>query len=221
MAVTGTKTVRDLTTAALRKAGVAGLGESPSAEMADEARDELERMLKAWQNKGYNLWTKTSGSLTLTTAGSYTLSPVRPLRILTARYNDGSSETQMQCLTREEYDQLPVKTSTGTPTTYYYDRQREAAKLYIWPLLATASGQTIEFTYEREIEDIASLSDTVDVPGEWWDAVVYGLADRILDTVPVRDPTMTMKISARARESLMDALAFDTEESVWFAGYDG
>jgi hypothetical protein len=213
MAVTGTKTVRDIVTLALRKASILGIGETASAEDADAAREELELMLKGWQNMGYNLWTKTAGTLTLTTAASYTLSPVRPLAILSARLKRGSTEMPMSEMTRQEYDELPTKTTTGTPTMFYYDRQREAAVFYVWPVLAAANGETVQFTYEREMEDISDIGDVIDIPGEWWDAVVYNLAARMLETVTLANKPQT--IFMRAEKLLRDAGAFDREGSIF------
>lgn len=215
MAVTGTKTVNDIVTYALRKASVTAWGETPATEDATAAMAELDLMLKGWQNKGFNLWTKTGGSLALTTAASYTLSPVRPLRILSARLKRSGTETPMYEMSRQEYDDLPNKASTGLPTQFYYDRQREAAKMYIWPVLTTVAGETIEYTYERELEDIVSLNDVIDVPGEWWDAVVHNLAVRMVETLGFnKPPTLLM----RAAETLREAGAFDREESVYFVG---
>jgi hypothetical protein len=175
-------------------------------------------MLKAWQNKRYNLWTTASQTLNLTTAASYDLDPVRPIRIYSARLNNGSTETPMVELTRQEYDDLPVKTTTGTPTQFYYDKQREAAKFYVWPVLSSAAGQTVEITYEREIEDQTNLNASPDVPGEWWEAVVYNLAERMLDDFEIEGAITTQRVMKRAKESLDDALGSDVEESVFFAG---
>lgn len=218
MAVTLTKTNRDIVTEALRKASVLGWGENATPADAAAALSELNLMLKAWQNMGYNLWTTTYGNLTLTTAESYTLDPERPLQIISARFRESpnSSELIMQEMTREEYDDLPLKSATGTPTTFYYDRQRENAKLYIWPILASASGQTINYTYSREIEDAVDLDDEIDVPAEWWEAVIYNLAVRILETVPITNKPQT--IFLRAEQTLRDAGAFDREGSLWFTG---
>lgn len=218
MAVTNTLTVREVCTRALQKAGIVGLGETASSEDAEGARKELDVMLKGWQNMAYNLWTKTSGSLTLTTSAEHTLDPVRPLRILSARYKASASaaELHMTPMTRDEYDSLPVKTTTGTPTQYHYDRQREAARLYIWPVLSSATGQTVVYTYERELEDVTGLEDTLDIPGEWWDAVIYNLAARLMETVPLRSQSPV--VPQRAQQLLMQAGAFDQEQSVFFAG---
>ena len=215
MAVTGTKTVLEIVTMALRKAGIIGPNENASSEDASSAREELEIMLKDWQNKPSSLWTTTAGSLTLTTAAEYTLSPVRPLAIMNARFKNNGIEIPMIEMTREEYDTLPIKTTTGTPTQFYYDRQREDAKFYIWPVLSAAAGETIEFTYQRELEDIGNLNEVIDIPGEMWSAAVYNLASRILENYPRID---NPRVHARAAELFDEAFAFDREESVFFAG---
>jgi len=210
---TDTETCRDIVTAALMKIGVAANGQAPSAHDFNLGMKALNRLLKALQNRGLNLWTTASQTVTLTTSASYTLDPERPLDILSCRLKRGGVELPMQRMTREEYDRLPVKTSTGLPTTFYYDRQREAARLYVWPVLATAGGETLQITYTREIADLTA-ADAVDVPSEFYDAVVYGLAARLADDYQVADP----RIQARAEEELRLALAFDREGSVFFAG---
>ncbi len=213
MATTGTKTVLDIVTLGLRKSGIVAFGEVPSSDDAEAARQELELMLKGWQNKGYNLWTKTAGSQALTTAAVYTMSPVRPMRILSARFKKNGIELPMQELTRQEYDDMPQKTTQGTPTTFYYDRQREAARLYVWPVLSAAAGETIEYTYDREVDDVSNLTAVIDVPGEWWDAVVYNLAARLLESVALPKPPALVE---RAEVLLHEAGAFDREGSIWF-----
>lgn len=212
MAVIATRTAGDIVTAALRLAGVLDVAETAEASDADEALRALDAMLKSWQNMGWNLWTKSSLSLTLTTAQSYTLSPVRPLRILSARFRVSGIESPMVEFSRTEWDELPQKSVTGRPTCFYYDRQREAALFYIWPQLATAAGETIEITFEREHEDTTDLTDTLDLPGELWEAATYALADRILDIYGIDKPKVTM----RAQALLAQAAAFDREGSTYF-----
>jgi hypothetical protein len=216
MSTTSTLTVRDIITQALRKSGLLGFGDEADDDDADAAKDELNVMLKSWQNKGYNLWTKTSGTLTLTTSAAHQMTPERPLKILSARFKRNGLEIPMTRMMRDEYDTLPDKTTTGTPTQFYYDRQREDARLYVWPLLSSASGETIEYTYEREIEDVSSLNDVIDVPGEWWDAVIYNLAARLQESAPRQ--SQSQLVPMRAQALLQEAGAFDREESVFFAG---
>lgn len=212
MAVTGTITTQDLITDALRKIGVVAEDEPMTADQAANGLRAWNRLLKSWQNRGYNLWAVTLQTVTLTTAASYTMAPVRPVRILGARFVRNGIETPMLAMTRQEYDDLPVKASTGLPTRYYYDKQREAALLYVWPVLASASGETIRVTYEREAEDQTSLSAVPDIPAEWWEAAVYGLAARLADDYGKNVPN----VIARAEEELRLALADDHEGSVYF-----
>ena len=212
MATTGTQTVSDICTHALRIAGVSAIDEPVTSEAMDIAIRELENMLKAWQAKRYLTWTYTAGSLALTTAASYTLSPARPYRILSARFNGGSTEIPMVEMTRAEYDELPNKTATGTPTQFHWDKSKETGTFYVWPVLSAASGQTVEFTYERELEDIAGPSDVIDVPGEWWDAVAYNLASRMQIAFKISD----QRVDGMAAYALSEVLADDMEGSVYF-----
>jgi hypothetical protein len=212
MAVTGTKTVRDIVSNAFKLIGVVAEDEAMTADEGETGLYWLDVMLKDWQSLGYNLWTYTEQTLTLTTAASYTLNPVRPIRIIDARLVRSGLETPMMAMTRTEYDLLPNKASTGLPTTYYYDRQREAALFYVWPVLATADGSTVKITYERELEDVTSLNDTLDMPGEWWAATTYNLAAMLADAYERNVP----KVDARAGMLLERALAGDREGSVFF-----
>ena len=213
MPTTDTDTVLEICTDALRKIGVVSIGERPEADSIATALRNLNRLLKSWQNRKIDLWLATGMSVTATTSAVYTLDPVRPMDISTARFKRNGIELPMQRMTREEYDTLPNKATTGIPTTFYYDRQREAARLYVWPVLATVAGQTIEITYTREIEDML-ITDVLDCPPEWYDAVVYGLASRLSDDYMISAPN----VMGREEEEFRKALAFDREGSVFFAG---
>lgn len=210
---TATRTIRKICEHALRKATILGFGEPAPAEDMAAAVEELDVMLKAWQNLGYNLWTKTDGSLVLTTAASYELSPERPLKILNARVKRSGIETPMTRMTRQEYDDLPQKNATGFPTQFYYDRQREEARFYVWPVLAVSGNVTVEYTYERELADVASENDTIDVPVEWYDAIINNLAVRLSDSAGV---AVNPRVAGLAVTSLEMALGADTEGSVFF-----
>lgn len=214
MAVTATRTNSELCLRALRKIGVVAIDEAATTEELNIAADALNEMLKGWQNRRLDLWFKASMSVACTTNAAYTLDPVRPLEIESVRFKQSGRETPMVQMTRREYDALPIKTTAGTPTQFYYDRQREAAQLYVWPVLSSVTTETLEITYKREVEDVV-LAEVADVPGEWWDAVVYNLADRLQDDfADINAPRVTQ----RAQLLLQDALGYDREPSVFFAG---
>lgn len=214
MTVTGTWTVREICTRALRKVGAVAVGQSAQAEDMAEAQDALFAMLKAWQVEDA-LWTRDTMSVAVVAdTASYALaSPARPLRIHSVRYKSASgTETPMEQLNRREYDELPIKDTTGIPTTFFYDRAREQGTLYVWPLKASVTTETLEITYEAEIEDPDTLGDVIDAPAEWYEAIVYGLAVRLMEEYEFENPRM----EARAAAALMTARAAANTESVFF-----
>lgn len=216
MAVTGTFTVAEIVTAALRKIGVSAGDETPSSADMASGVEALNWMLKAWQvNEELDL-AVTSLSHSLTATAAQTLTPVRPVRILHVNFRQSSIDRPLTEMTRQEYDTLPNKSTAGDPTSWYYDRQKESAVLYIWPVPSSVSGKTLEITYERELEDIAASTDTVDLPVEAHECAVYMLADRLSDDYELDRP----KVTARAQYLWGELLAGQNEGSVWFTERD-
>lgn len=218
MAVTGTQTVRDIITDAMLDLEVGSIGAQARANLAEHAVRVLNRIMKAWQlDDAAPSFLKASQTLPLTRAASYTLAPKRPVRILSARLKRQGIEIPMIRLTRDEYDTLPVKTTTGLPTQFYYDRQKEAALFYVWPVLAVANRETVEITYEREFEDVG-INDNIDLPGEWWDVAVLQLASRLVHAHG--SEAAKASIPGRAEMALNKALgaAVDGESVYWANG---
>jgi len=183
MAVTATETVRDIITDALLDLEAVQMGQSIPAKQADHAKRTLNRLMKSWQlMDGTPAFLKASMTVPVQASASRSLEavdrPERPIRLLSVRYDNGTSELPMIELTRDEYDELPNKDATGTPTQFYYDRQKQDALFYVWPVPSSASGN-YQITYEREFEDVSSLNDVIDLPAEWYDAAVKQLAARL------------------------------------------
>jgi len=195
------------------------MGATVSADEAANTLIELELMLKQWAQDGPFLYTKRESSQTLVAStANYTLSSSLPIRLIEARYRDTSSpvsDIPMQPLTREQYFELPNKTATGTPTTYYFDPVPTGGVLYIWPLLASATTESVRYTYQRRIEDVDALTNNLDIPQEWLGTVGYCLADRLLDDYGVSDKVGD-RITARAQEMLQKAKDFEREEFFFF-----
>ncbi len=199
----------------MRKIGVLAIGATANADEAANAMIELELMLKEWAFTGPFLFTKLESSQTLVAnTASYSLTVTRPLRIIEARYRDISSpvhDLPMQPLTRDEYFTLPTKTSTGTPTTFYFDPQGPTSTIYIWPLLSSATTESIRYTYQRRIEDVDGLNNNLDIPQEWLGVCGYALAARLVDDYGIAD-NVANRIMARSEDGLQKARDFEREE---------
>ncbi len=200
-----TLTARDVVTYALRKLRVVSVAETPAAEDMVVGLQSLNAMLKGWQMTGPHLWRETLGSLALTTASSFSVPT--PYRIISARFRQSGRDLPMEVLTREEYLEIPLKTSTGIPTQYYFDVQRDGGTLYIWPVMASVSGETVEYSYQRRFEDVDDPDDDLDIPQEWLETVGYALAARLADDYG-KDAG---KIEARAAQFLALAQASSRE----------
>lgn len=178
-------TAREVIKFALRKCGKLAAGQSVDADVAENARIDLNMMLKDWQKYDV-LWLKKEGSQTLiANTASYSLS-TNPRRLYSARFrqtvNSQARDVPMINLERDEYFDLPVKDATGIPTQYYFDPQQSAGTLYVWPLLSSisATAETIEYTYQSRIDDIDDLSDDLDIRQEYFATVGWGLAEYFL-----------------------------------------
>lgn len=213
MAIDGTLLCNDVCEDALRKIGVISQEDEATADEIETARRALNRLLKSWQNDGFNLWCVTRETVTATTIAAHSLTAGRPIEIQNIRLKRNGIETPMCRMGRLEYDQLPQKDSTGLPTQFYFDRQRDTGDFLVWPLLTAANGETFEVTYVREIEDVI-LTDPVDVPSEYYEALVYGLADRLADDFMVNAPRVTV----RAEREYELARSAEAEGSVYFVG---
>jgi hypothetical protein len=204
---------RDVVTAALRKIRVIAAREEPTADQAADATEALNLMLKGWQ-KHTNLWRMTEGTVTLVAdTHSYALSPV-PHKVIDARYRDANSrDLPMFEMSRKEYFDLPVKTSTGIPTQFYIDQQRDTTTLYLWQALASVTTETIKYTYQRAFEDIDNLNNDLDLRSEHLELVIYALAARLIDDFG-RTGEIYNRIIARADIMLQEALDDDRESEI-------
>jgi len=182
----------------------------------------LNDMIKHWQVQGYNLFRRSRDTLTMVAAQGTDANPYqfgtggdktyRPLRIENMRYLDSSgNERPMTHISRDEYDNLPDKDSTGEATLFNYDPQRDPAKLYIWPVLASGGSGTLVYTYQRAIEDFDADADEPDYPQEWFETLKYGLAARLAPVYYPADGLMMQRLQSVAGQKLMESTSFDKE----------
>ena len=109
--------------------------------------------------------------------------------------------------TRKDYFDLPNKNQSGTPIQAYYDRQQPQGVMYLWNPPASARS-IINFTYERPIMVLTDPTHTFDMGAEWFDAITYGLAKRLIPKVGCSQARQQLIITG-ASEYLDSALGFD------------
>ncbi len=220
-------TSRDsLIAGALRIAGATAQGETPTATQVTEAAEALNMFVKALQADGMPLWAIKKYAVTLTATADYTVgvgatvNTPKPLKVIQAFLHNTTTEIDipMRILTRQEYEQLGNKTSTGQPIQLFYEPLLTTGVLHLFPVPDTTSiaNCTVKIIYQRPFEDFDVSTDEPDFPQEWYDAIKFGLADRLAPEYGLALQER-QDLRSRAKELRTEALGFGTEEgSIFF-----
>lgn len=203
-------------TNARRLLGINAEEESLEANELTIGLEWLTMLLKDWQvDPELGTWLKTEGAMALVSAdkdyvfgagGSFTTVPFE-ISSIRVSYN-GGNEIPMRQMGRDEYFNLPNKTSTGFPTCYFYDRQRDSGMLYVWPVPGD-NNYDIAFTYRRRIMDTDAGTDSLDIPPEWMWAVTNNLAVNLIPTCGRGGTPEATQIVMEAGKSLAKLKNFD------------
>lgn len=144
------------------------------------------------------------------TVFTYTDKSLWPLSIYSVRSHSYSSdiETSVRAEDRTYFRNLADKTLTSPTASYFYDRgNQQLGTLSIYPILDNVQDY-LKITYERVIQDIDSISDDIDFPSEWYDAIIYNTA---LSLAPALRIKQSDDLKMLAAQSLQDARRTNTE----------
>ncbi len=212
---------------ALRLCGVLSQGETASSTQVTEASEALNMLVKAFAADGMPLWAIKEYSVPLTASTSsyrigtsQTVNTPKPLKVIQAFLHNTSTniDIPMRILTRQEYNVLGNKTSSGSPIQIFYDPQNTYGDLYVFPVPSStdASTFTIRIVYQRPFEDFDAASDEPDFPQEWFEALKYNLADRLAGEYNLSKEDRAI-LKQEAKDHKDTALSFGTEEgSIYF-----
>jgi len=142
---------------------------------------------------------------------TYTLNSFIPVvRILDVRRKQTDDyEVPINFVSREEYMSLPNKDQPGNAIQAYYSRQIPYGTMYVWNAPYSAV-PVLRFTYERKIQIMEEAEDTFDVPENWYEAIVYNLALRLIPVFGCA-PGRKVDLQLLAQNALDSALGFDTD----------
>lgn len=136
-----------------------------------------------------------------------TFIPVK--RVLDVRRREGSDyEIPIVFESRKDYFNLPNKESQGTPIQAYYQRGRDNGTMFLWNT-PSSSISVINFTYERALQIMVNLTDTLDFPEEFQEAVISNLAVKLIPKYGA-SIELAQELKLWAADSLSLALNFDS-----------
>ena len=155
------------------------------------ARRSLNLLFADWANRGVNLWTLDSGTVSLVAStATYTL-PADTVDLLDSviRINNGVVATQSdQVLSRISnavYSTIPNKLSTGKPIQMVVTRAGAAPTVTLWPVPDSAATYTLVYWRMRRIQDAGTDAGiTNDVPFRFLPPLASGLAYYLSFKIP-------------------------------------
>ena len=113
-------------------------------------------------------------------------------------------------LNQDDYTNLPNKTFQGRPLQFWLDRQLDAPIARLWPVPNQQAIFAQFVTWrQRHIMDVGSLTQTIEVPQRWVDAIAWELAHRLCYEIKEVDIAMADRLAPIA--SLQMASAFSEE----------
>ena len=148
------------------------------------ARRSLNLMLAEWANRGLNLWTIqlqektiTAGTTNLTgldlfgsgqEAGQQIID-ITDLAISDANNNDFSAVS----ISRSTYLNIAVKTTSGRPSQYYFERTINP-RLYLYPAADTT--YTLKYYALLRMKDAGDYTNNAEIPFRFLPCMTAGLA---------------------------------------------
>lgn len=117
-------------------------------------------------------------------------------------------------LSRTDFFTLSDKDTEGTIVNFYYDPQLTNSILHVWPTASSdfANNFTLELLIKKPFDDMDSATDDFEFPQEWYEAIVYGLAERIAPMLGYPIPDRQL-LKMEAQQYLDLALTFDHEHT--------
>ena len=190
MTTSGTATFDPDLTEIVEEAFERAGGEMRSGYDLRTARRSLNLMFADWANRGINLWTVASGSITLSTGvATYNL-PDDTVDLIehVIRTNPGNASTQADLtITRisvSTYASIPNKLTQARPIQIYINRQAPTPTVTVWPTPDPSTTYTLVYWRLRRLQDAGNGSNTMDVPFRFLPAMVAGLAYYLAMKIP-------------------------------------
>ena len=243
MSSTYTVTRDQIITLALGKLGVLEIGDTPDTNTIANAAMTLNLLVKQLAIDGLKLWKVSELVIPLTVnKTSYILggsssvlmydtqNPTvaitdRPLKCIQGFYRNLQStpyvDTPVMLVSKQEYNVLGSKFSTGTANTIFYDVKSLNGILYVY-LTPDVNAQTnieLHLVVQLPLNDISYATDIPDFPNEWMNLLVWSLADEMALQygVPMNSRQELAQRAAAYKEKLTD---WDVEAASTFFAPD-
>lgn len=125
------------------------------------------------------------------------------------------NEIPLARLSRDDYTNLPNKTfQSNRPLQYWFDRQVQRPIMHLWPVPnAQAETYQIVLWRQRYIMDVGTMTEEIEVPQRWYDAIVAMLAAKLAMEYVEVDANLIPLLDGKAKEALYFAQQEERDNS--------
>ncbi len=172
------------------------------------AKRAMNLMFADWANRGLNQWTIEQRTITVTSNdGDYDLG-ADVIDILSLVVRRSGTDYALDRISRDEYLNIPTKTTQARPTQFFVDRQITPV-LKLWPLPDNNTDVIIYDALTR-LDDADTYTNTLGVPFRFYPALAAGLAYYISVK---RAPDRMQMLKALYEEELNRAMDEDRDRA--------
>lgn len=166
----------------LRLLGAIAVGETPTAEEANDALDRLNDILENWSTQPQAVYASQNDSVTaLAGVASYTVGSggtwniQRPVNVVGAYCTYGGVDFPIEIVGKEQYDLIALKTQTQPLIQrLLFIADHPLARITVWPV--PSADIPVYLNTDRVLTAISGLSSTVTLPPGYVLALKYALA---------------------------------------------
>ena len=138
------------------------------------AKRSLNLMFADWANRGLNQWTIAQRNFTVTENDGDVDLGTDVIDILSLVVRRDGTDYALDRISRDEYLNIPTKSTTGRPTQFFVDRQINPV-LKMWPLPDNSTDVVIYNALVR-MDDADNYVNTLQLPFRFYPALAAGLA---------------------------------------------
>lgn len=143
------------------------------------ARRSLNLLTAEWANRGINLWTINTGTISLVSGTATYNLPTDTIDLVDHAIRTGTgtnqSDLSISRIAVPTYASIPNKNDTGRPIQVYVDRKTTTPTITVWPV-PDNSTYTFVYWYMKRIDDAGNGVNTQEVPFRFYPCLVAGLA---------------------------------------------
>ena len=122
------------------------------------------------------------------------------------------SELPVPQMNRDDYSALPNKYIQGRPSVNFYYEKLVNPQFSVWPVSNNSTDMLVIWRY-RQIQDIGNLSETMEIPARWYEAIIWQLAARLCYELPQVDAAKAQRVMGEADKWLSVTEGGETDGS--------